>query len=161
MTERELLERVARADEQALEALYTSFYPRLGRFLLRLTRDRGLVEEVINDVFLVVWQSAGSFRGASSPSTWIMGIAYKKMLKALRRERPVPLVDSVTSAVESQGELQSAIASLPPAQKAVVVLTYEFGYSYREIGAILKCRENTVKTRMFHARKRLRAMLEA
>jgi RNA polymerase sigma-70 factor (ECF subfamily) len=124
-----------------------------------------LLEEAINDVFLVIWQSAGRYRGDASPSTWIMGIAYKKTLKMLQKEnRATKSANAQPAEFESLHphlELESAVAMLPDSQQAVVVLAYEFGYSYREIGDILNCPENTVKTRMFTARKALKSLLEA
>ena len=85
MAEIDLLNAIAGGDERALRELYAQYYPRLVRFLLRVTRDEGLISEAINDTFLVVWQKAADFRGDSSLSTWIIGISYRKALKALKR----------------------------------------------------------------------------
>jgi len=158
-----MLAAVAGADEDALRDLYLNYYPRLARFLVRLTDDDGLIAEVINDTFLVVWNKAGTFRGDSSPSTWIIGICYNKALKALKRLRehePLSAASNVPASGAVNLELNDALARLRPKHQAVLILTYEFGYSYREIGEIVNCPENTVKTRMHHARKALRAILE-
>lgn len=167
MTEAELLSAVAEADESALRELYGRYYPRLARFLVRMTTDDQLVAEIINDTFLVVWQKAAGFRGDASPSTWIIGICYRKALKALARLRPMESLDAVdiaadqATALEDQLNMRRAVARLKPRHRAVVILTYQFGYSYREIGEIVRCPENTVKTRMHHARKALKKLLEA
>ncbi len=164
MTERELLVRIAEEDDDALEQLYRAYYPRLARFLLRLNLSREEAEEVINDIFLVVWQKSGAFRGDSTPSTWIMGIAHNKALKCLKRHKFVEplggIADPSTVVPDPTLDIFTAVRRLPAKHRAVVVLTFEFGYSYREIAEILGCPENTVKTRMFNARKSLKAMLE-
>ncbi len=160
--EREWLQRIAAGDEAALTLLYTAYQPRLARFLLRFTSSAAMIEEVINDVLFVVWRNSAGFRGDSSPSTWIFGIAYKKMLKALSRAQTrTPEPEIPATGPDPSQEVAAAIRQLPPAQSAVVVLTYEFGYSYREISEILGCPENTVKSRMFNARKTLKTLLEA
>ena len=163
-TDHELLKRIGDSDEDALTELYRRYYRRLARFVLRITGDSGLVTEVINDVFLVVWQRSGSFRGDASLSTWILGIAYNKALKALRKVRPwEPLLEDTATSGDNGAmrlELESSLARLSPEHRAVMELVYFFGYSYREIGEILQCPENTVKTRMYHARRALQSILE-
>lgn len=161
----QLLRRIGRGDQVALERLYRSYYPRLCRFVLRVTRDPELAREVINDVFLVVWHSAEQFRGESSVSTWILGIAYRKALQGARRQRRATLPETaVEPSEEHRGarhlDLESGLASLSREQRATVELAYFFGYSYREIAEIMDCPENTVKTRMFHARRALKSLLE-
>lgn len=163
VTEAELLRAVAARDENALGELYRRYHPRLARFLVRLTDDDGLVAEVINDTFLVVWNKAGSFRGDSTPSTWIIGICYRKALKALARLRPhepLTAIDGEPATADPQHDIDDAMTRLKPNHRAVLILTYQFGYSYREIGEIVNCPENTVKTRMHHARKALKSILE-
>ena len=166
-TDQELLNRIIARDENALSALYHGYFQRLSRFLLRMVGDPELTIEVINDVFLVVWDKAGDFRGDSSVSSWIIGIAYRKALKALKKFRPWTSLDAVASTLAATQqdagpsiELESSLACLSPEHRAVMELSYFFGYSYREIGEILHCPENTVKTRMFHARRSLHSILE-
>jgi RNA polymerase sigma factor (sigma-70 family) len=169
-----LIRRVAAKDRQAFETLYHRYAPRLYRYLAKLIRQPELVEEVLNDVMLVVWQSASRFNNTSRLSTWIFGIAHNKALKALTRSsnRPsgVPLT-TPEQEIDTEGpeeamtrqEFGSAVAraleSLSPEQRAVVELTFYHEYSYQEIAEITECPVNTVKTRMFHARRRLAQML--
>lgn len=163
--ENKLITQIAAGDESALRALYEIYYPRLARFLLRVTNDREHIVEIINDVFLAVWRGADGFRGDSNVSTWILGIAYNKGLKHMSRQRKVPLdwragatFDNEHDRIDHQRDTRQLLAELSPEQRAVFELTYYFGYSYSEIGDILNCPENTVKTRMFHGRKKLRAL---
>ncbi len=165
--------RVARRDKQAFDALYRAYYRRLKRFLEQVTRRPQLVEEVLDDTMLVVWRKADTFRGQAKPSTWIFAIAYKQAMKAMRRlqlpvqdwhaEAPSP-ADDPESALMRQQEmrcLRVLLGRLPSEQRAVVELTYYHGCSYKEIAGIVGCPPDTVKTRMFHARRKLRAMLTA
>ncbi len=165
-----LLVRIAAHDSAALKELYLLYHRRLARFLTRLTSRFEVAEEIINDTFWVVWQRAGDFRGASLVSTWILGIAYRRALKALQRLRPTPTVDEDASGEPSeepwqQAELSEwlsvALARLPLEQRTVLELAYTVGHSCQEIAAIMECPVNTVKTRMFHARRKLRILLEA
>lgn len=169
-----LLRRVAAKDRRAFEALYNLYYRRLFGYLLKLTRRADLVEEVLNDVMLAIWKGAASFDGRSRPSTWIFGIAYHKALKALARRPQEPAADAEDGRPEPvdaeeperlavrrelAGMLGRAIGALSPEQRAVVELTYYYGMAYQEIAEIVGCPVNTVKTRMFHARRRLKEML--
>jgi RNA polymerase sigma factor (sigma-70 family) len=175
-TERALLRGCAEGDLRAFEELYAGYYRRLFGFALRVTRRAELVEEIVNDVLLAVWREAGRFDGRSRVSSWIFGIAWRQSLKALERDRrrtaleaeaardldhfdPSPGPERAAEARESSGALRRALAALSPEQRAVVELTFFEGLSYPEIAGILDCPVNTVKTRMFHARRRLRELL--
>src|SRR5271167_1483899 len=83
----DLLAAVAAGSRPALERLYHGYHRRLARFLSRFTSRYENVEEIINDTFMVVWQSAKDFRNASQVSTWIFGIAYRTALKSLRQQK--------------------------------------------------------------------------
>jgi RNA polymerase sigma-70 factor (ECF subfamily) len=170
--ERELIARVAARDLQAFERLYRLYQPRLTRFLTTLLRRPQLIEEVLDDTMMVVWQAAGNFRGSSKPSTWIFAIAYRKAHKAKARwPDPVeePEFDNRVSSDPGPDEdlhnqrlhesLMKAMDQLSPDHRAVVDLTYFHGLGYREIAEIVDCPVDTVKTRMFHARRRLKQAL--
>lgn len=171
-SDEELLKRIGARDRAALEQLYHRYHGRLTGYLLRITRRPELAEEVLNDTMLTVWQQAARFEGRSRPSTWVFGIAYRKALKALSRlprevqtlaaveERPGPEEsDRALALRELRERLTAALGELSVEQRAVVELTYFQELSYREIARILDCPENTVKTRMFHARRKLRRLL--
>ncbi len=171
-SESELIARVGAKDLQAFEKLYRIYQPRLARFLVNLLQRPQLVEEVLDDTMMVVWQTADRFRGTSKPSTWIFAIAYRKALKA-RSRWPDPLPDDGLDLQVSNdpgpdeelahqrlgNALGEAIATLSAEHRAVVDLTYYHGLAYREIAEIVGCPVDTVKTRMFHARRRLRQAL--
>jgi RNA polymerase sigma factor (sigma-70 family) len=166
----ELMQRVSASDHPAFEMLYKRYYQRLFRFAYRITRRLDQVEEIINDVMYVVWRRADSFDPDGRASTWIFGIAYKKCLKAIsgrvagehlpldEAEDLIPgIADEGLRNLEIEDWLSVAFGKLPTDQRAVLELTYHQGLQYSEIAAIMECPENTVKTRMFHARKKIRA----
>ena len=165
-----LVARVAEGDRRAFEELYHLYHRRMARFLTRLTHRYDLAEEVINDTFWVVWRKARDFRGDSQPSTWILGIAYRKARNALRAasrgaaqnldEEFLPLTsEEPFRAEELRDWLGQALAQLPVEQRLAVELCYELGYSCQEIATIMNCPVNTVKTRLFHARAKLQKLL--
>ncbi|MGK6325413.1 RNA polymerase sigma factor [Sphingomonas sp. DT-51] len=169
--EQALLERVRAGDRRAFEALYQGYHARLWRFLHKLLRRPHLVEEVLNDAMLVVWNRLHTFDGRSRFSTWLFGIAYRQALAALRR-LDEPVDDAREEAIDVDAApgagaeasrvrrgLDAALATLSPTHRAVVELTYFHEFGYREIAAIMGCPPDTVKTRMFHARRHLRAAL--
>ena len=175
-TDLALLERIGRSDRAALRELHDSYHYVLLRFIQRITHSLELAQEGVNDVMLTVWRNSASFGGRSSVSTWIMGIAYHKALKALDSRRRWSsrfgfhiddYEDRAEIAVDPDEQrdlretLAKALETLSPEQRAVVELTYYGGYSYDEIGVIMGCGVNTVKTRMFYARAKLRKALPA
>jgi RNA polymerase sigma-70 factor (ECF subfamily) len=173
--DRALLARIVHGDRGALRELYQSYYHPLLRFIYRITGRLDLAQEGVNDVMLVVWRSSRAFGGRSSVSTWIMGIGYRKGLKLLAASRrwtnrivSTPLDELVERSASGTGHsedgelrdlLDEALRHLSPEHRAVVELTYFYGCSYEEIAAIAACPVNTVKTRMFHARAKLKKLL--
>jgi RNA polymerase sigma factor (sigma-70 family) len=172
LDEARLLARIAGGDKHAFEALYRVYFSRLQRFLRRLSRSPELIEEVVNDTMLVVWQKAASFDGTCKVSTWVFAIAYRKALKGMKLSDE-PLESDATQYVDETGrqpdqeldlrQLRQSVAlaleQLPLAQRAVAVLAYYHEMGYSDIADVLDCPLNTVKTRMFHARQKLKESL--
>ena len=169
--EAELIALIAKGDRRAFEELYHLYHRRLARFLTRLTRRYDVAEEVINDTFWIVWRKAADFRGDSQPSTWILGIAYRRARNAFRASaragsmenldaHPLPPTsDEPMRREELRDWLVQALSQLPVEQRLAVELCYELGYSCEEISEIMGCPVNTVKTRLFHARAKLQKLL--
>lgn len=166
--DRELLTRVASGDRSALHELYLGYRPRLGRFLSHcLQRDS--IDEVINDTFTVVWRKSKDFRNASQVSSWIIGIAYRIALKEWRRKKRyatwVSLDECTECSVDSAAEieardwLQQGLGKISRDQKLALQLAYGMGYAVEEIAALTFVPVGTVKTRLFHARRKLRRCL--
>jgi len=169
--ERELIAKISRGDRDAFRELYLHYHRRLAKFLTRMTHRYEDAEEIINDTLWTVWQRAGDFRHASQVSTWIMGIAYRRALNTIRRaathERVMareivdaePETSDLGEAIERRMLLDRALAKLPIEQRLVLEFTYYMDHSCEEVAEIMECPVNTVKTRMFNARRKLRAIL--
>lgn len=163
-----LLLRVRLGDREAFAALYGLYQPRLYGYIARLLPQQELVEEVLDDVMFVVWTDCRKFRGGSQLSTWIFGIAYRKSMKVLhkelrRRGRRADAVDPDDIGREPPTEddaVHRALGQLSPEHRQVVVLTYFGGFAYKDIARIANCPVNTVKTRMFYARRAMKALLD-
>jgi RNA polymerase sigma factor (sigma-70 family) len=121
---------------------------------------------------MVVWRRAQTYNGQSKVSTWIFAIAYRTALKALRdQDEPIEEAAPDEQAADESGPerrhsdhqtraaLDKALAALSMEQRSVLVLTYFHDLPYAEIAQIVDCPPDTVKTRVFHGRRHLRAML--
>ena len=165
-----LVARIAVGDQQAFAEFYVLYRRRLARFLGRVIASSGTVDELINDVMYVVWQDAARFERRSKVSTWVFAIAWHKALRALERQPRglVPLTPEAEDlpavergSIEDRDWLRRGLDQLTPEHRLVVELTFFAGCSYGEIAQIAGCPVNTVKTRMFHARRKLRDILKA
>lgn len=167
-----LLSRVAAEEMDAFDRLYRIYQPRLQRFVRGMTKQPALIEEIIDDTMMVVWRKAYTFNHTSKVSTWILAVAYRQSLKALKRfGEPVDVdagehidtaaigPDDALQQQELRKHLDDALGTLSAEQRAVMELTYYFGYGCREIAQIMGCPVDTVKTRMFYARRKLKARL--
>jgi RNA polymerase sigma-70 factor, ECF subfamily len=167
----ELLIAIAGGSRQALGDLYLGYHRRLVRFLSRFTSSYENTEEIINDTFLVVWQSAKDFRFESQVSTWIVSIAYRILTKSLRSQKNHLQVQSwgqsteqsvdPTLNAEVQDWLTQGLSQLPVEQRLTLELAFHMGHSLQEIASITDCPVSTVKARLFHARAKLRQFLPA
>ncbi|MGB5164071.1 MAG: sigma-70 family RNA polymerase sigma factor [Woeseiaceae bacterium] len=167
VAELKLLQRVAANDRAAFEQLFHIYHPRLFTFLFRLTRSHGAAEELASDVLMTLWKDAGKFRGDSKVSTWVFGIAYRQALAHLRKRKmpTVSLLDDITPVVEADTQreredwVRQGIQRLPPKQKLTVMLVYFLGLTCEETAIASGVPVSTVKTRMFHARKKMKRYL--
>ena len=165
--DRKLMQRIAAGrDAAAFERLYHDYRRRLGPFMYRFVNDPAANEEAFNDVMLTVWNKASAYNGSSKVSTWIFAIAYRqclKTLRSLRRNRShQELVDDMAiqdDTRDSRDLVARALEQLSAEHRLVIELSYFGGHSYREIAKIADCPENTVKTRVFHARRRLKQIM--
>jgi len=164
--DRDLIASIARGHCEAFHELYVKYHRRLARFIVRISWRKEDVEEIINDTFMIVWQSAGEYRHASQVSTWIFGIAYRTALRSLRRQRrhtsnvrleeaPEQTTDP-TLEIEMQDWLTRGLRQLPLDQRLTLLLSYQWGLCVEEIAAITQAPIGTVKARRFHARSKLR-----
>ena len=169
-----LIKRIVARDRQAFEDLYHRYYQRLFGFLFKFLQHKELAEEVVNDVMLVVWRNATRYDPKRSRfSTWLFGIANNKVLKARASLSAKSVQAAATDQypVDEEGPeglmhhqqtgamVMQALRDLSAEQRMVIELSYYHGFSYQEIAQIVECPVNTVKTRMFHARKRLERLL--
>jgi len=164
-----LISRIARGDRLAMQVLFARHHVKVYRYVLRLMRDEMAAEDVISEVFLDVWRQASRFEGRSAVSTWLIAIARFKALSVMRKRREEGLDDETAEAVEEpsdnpelsaakldKGEkLRQCLAALSPEHREVIDLVYYHEKSVQEVARIVGIPENTVKTRMFYARKKL------
>lgn len=171
------LRAAAAGDRAAFSRLYRQLHPRLRRFLARLCPRADLVDDAINDAMMVAWRKAAEFRGDSRVSTWVTGIAYRCLLRALRDgTASAELGESVLGDeglarlpgdTDTAGEherrdwLERGLRTLPEEQRTTVLLVYVMGETCEDIARIMGCAVGTVKARLFHARVRLRHVLPA
>jgi RNA polymerase sigma-70 factor (ECF subfamily) len=170
-----LIGRIASGDRLAMQVLYARHHVRVFRFVVRLVRDETIAEDLISEVFLDVWRQAGRFEGRAAVSTWMLAIARFKALSALRRQPDEELDDHRAGAIEDPSDnphvalekkdkgavMRECLAGLSAEHREVIDLVYYHDKSVEEVAYVLAIPENTVKTRMFYARKRLAELLKA
>jgi RNA polymerase sigma-70 factor, ECF subfamily len=172
-----LLQQIAAGDRGAFELFFRRHYTRVFQFVHRTLRRHDVVEEVVDDTFLVVWRSAASFAGQSAVTTWLLGIGYRQALKALERLQREARTDGDDDALDTVVDLhprsdpqaaaeanelndllRKGVETLSETHRAALELA-ALGHSAPEIAEIVGCPEATVRTRLFHARGHLRAFL--
>jgi len=171
--DRQLLKRIAGGDRQALTELYARYQRLLFNYLLQLTPDYGLAEELFQDTLVAVWKSASSFGGRSSVQTWLIGVARRQAHNTLR-QRKISLVneselegladvgpeaEDFTLASIARDELVEAFKQLGSVHRGVLVLILVQELSYEETAAALNVPVGTVKSRLSNAKRLLRALL--
>ncbi|GAA0421057.1 sigma-70 family RNA polymerase sigma factor [Cocleimonas flava] len=171
----ELLKKISEGDRDAFTELYISYQPRLIKFCSRMLKyDVALAADIADEALIEVWRSAGSFSGLSQPSTWIHSIARFRMIGYLRKNKELlqdddfeqlniedtdllPEQEVIIS--ERDQEIVDNLAKLSEKHREVIELVYYRELSIKDISVMLDISENTVKTRMFYARKHLKSLL--
>src|SRR3954453_6479237 len=171
-----LLLLIARGDQDAFARLYDMLAPRVFGLILRVLVDRSQSEEILQEVFLEVWQSASRFApNRGQGRSWILTIAHRRAVDRVRSaqsstDRDVRAglrdLDVAHDGVAEQVELKmegervtAALSSLPEAQREAITLAYYGGYSQSEIAAMVGVPLGTVNTRMRHCLSRLRVQM--
>jgi RNA polymerase sigma-70 factor, ECF subfamily len=169
-----LIGRIAGGDRLAMQALYARHHVKVFRFVLRLVRNEASAQDLISEVFLDVWRQAARFEGRSAVSTWILAIARFKALSSVRRRKEAELDEEEAEAIEDEADtpevalqkkdtgevLRQCLAKLSPDHREIIDLVYYHEKSVEEVAEIVDIPENTVKTRMFYARKKLAELLK-
>jgi RNA polymerase sigma-70 factor (ECF subfamily) len=173
-TDQTLIEMIAKCDQGALRALFTRHYSRIHRFALRFVKNQDDAETVVNDTFLIAWQQAHQFEGRSQVATWLLGIARFRALGTLKPQRPrfedvenyseslvdpEERVDERMRREDSNRYLRQCLSSLPREQAQLIELHYFGGVSLKDAVAVTGVPINTIKTRMFLARRKLARLM--
>lgn len=165
----ELLGRIAAGEQTAVRSLFARHHLRIFRFIMRKTGNEATAEELTNEVFLEIWRHAGKFEGRSKASTWMLSIAHNRTISFLRRRSEAQLDEGVAEAIPDDADtpetttskrgkseqIRDCMEQLSADHRGVIDLVYYHEKSISEISEILDIPEGTVKTRMFHARKKL------
>jgi RNA polymerase sigma-70 factor, ECF subfamily len=168
-----LVAAIAAGDRDAMRSLYNRHRIRVFRFAARLVDDPSAAEDVASEAFIEVWRQAGRFEGRSSVSTWIMSIVRFKALSARRRRPeaeldakiaemvpdPSPSPEHIILETDWRAQLRACLAELSPDHRAIIDLVYYHEKTIEEVAEIVGVPKNTVKTRMFYARRRLAWLL--
>ncbi|HMA75532.1 MAG TPA: sigma-70 family RNA polymerase sigma factor [Xanthobacteraceae bacterium] len=168
-----LIMAISAGDERAMRTLYNRHRIRVFRFAVRLVGDAASAEDIVSEAFVEVWRQAARFEKRSSVSTWIMSIARFKALSVRRRRQEIDLDASLAETVADQSstpeqvvmemdrraQLRACLMKLSPDHREIVDLVYYHDKTIEEVAEIVGVPKNTVKTRMFYARKRLAQLL--
>lgn len=163
-----LIRAIACGDRAAFEEIHSRYSQRIRAFALKLTRRRDLAEELTCETLTTIWLSAARFRHASKVSTWIFGITHILALKALRNANTAAPAATGSQIQEFHDPwyndelcewLDAALALLPEEQRTALERCYRLGHSCQQIADSVGCPLSTVKTRMFHGRRKLRQLL--
>ncbi len=171
-----LLSRVAQGDQQAFATLHRALAKTVFAFALNMLRDHDRAEEVVVDTLHEVWRNPTRFDGSSKLSTWVLGIARNKALTLRRaitgnhtQELNEEIIESVAddescpfdslAAGQRERGVRECMEKLSDEHRECMHLVFYEGFSLREVADMQNCPENTIKTRLFHARKRIQNCL--
>jgi RNA polymerase sigma factor (sigma-70 family) len=172
-SDEELVEAVARADEDALGELYDRFGKVAYGLAYKILQDATLAEDAVQEAFLQIWRGAGSYRPErAKASTWLLTFVHRRAVDLVRREQrrrtvqldPLPEpsgsgADEEVVALSRREIVQDALRRLPAEQREAIELAYYGGLTQSELAAQLDQPLGTIKSRMFTGLQRLRVLL--
>jgi RNA polymerase sigma-70 factor (ECF subfamily) len=172
-TDHQLVRHTAERDEDAFEELYQRFSGPILNYLLRLIHEHAVAEDLLQEVFVSVWEGASRFRGRSKVSTWLFRIAHHRAVDWLRKRRPALLEEDklllsdpdLEPEVEVLGawrvdQVQAALTQLSTDHRAILELVFFQELPYREVARVMDCPVGTVKSRVSHAKRQLNGVLK-
>ena len=168
-----LIKSIAKGDQDAMEVFYLRHKAKVVRCAMRFVRNPSAAEEVVSDVFQHVWHKAGDFKSHSKVSTWLLAIARNKALDVRGKRSAEPLDQDFADTLvdeaddpeatmhrkESRGIVHECLSHLSPAHRTIIDLVYLQEKPIGEVAKLIHVPENTVKTRMFYARQRMKGLL--
>jgi RNA polymerase sigma-70 factor (ECF subfamily) len=166
---------IAKGDKHAMQVLFGRHNVRVFRFLMRFVDGEATAQDLASEVFIEVWRNAGQFEARSQTSTWLLSIARNKALSTLRRRLSDELDEDVIEFIEDPSDdpevamqkterseiLRDCLKLLSPAHREIIDLVYYHARTIEDVAEIIGVPPNTVKTRMFYARKRIGELLAA
>lgn len=172
-----LLERIAKEDQSAFRELYKAFSRKVFAYLLNMVGDHARAEEILVDTMHEVWRHPTRFRGSAQFSTWLIGIARNKAFMAYRARRPDEMHGDLDDIAETHAAdtpdgfaqlaarqrsdgVQHCMGRLSDEHRECLHLVFFEGMSVAEVSEVQHCPEGTVKTRLFHARQKIKRCLE-
>jgi len=175
ISDRELMGLIADKDNGAMRVLFGRHHVRVFRFVMRIVGNQETAEDLVSEVFLEIWREADRFEARSQVTTWMLGIARHKALRALRRRSIATNEENVLGSIEDPTDnpevamqksersalLRDCLKQLSPAHREIIDLVYYHERSIGDVANIIGVPVNTVKTRMFYARKRIAELMAA
>lgn len=168
-----LVDRARQGDAAAFDELVTLHRGRLVRMLYQMVRNPDDAVDLAQETFVRAWRGVRGFDGRHAFTTWLHRIATNAAIDFMRRQsrRPLPVElqeDALPAPRAPQPmdeahihrRIESVLFSLPPEQRAVLVLREMEEYSYEEIARLVGCSQGTVMSRLFHARRKMQAELK-
>jgi RNA polymerase sigma-70 factor (ECF subfamily) len=173
MSDEALVGLIARGDKHAMQVLFERYSVRIFRFLLRSVDSQSLAEDLVSEAFIDAWRHAGRYEGRSPVSTWLLAIARNKALSVLRQRMTDELDDAAIDSIEDPGEnpeiamqktersaiLLNCLKQL--SHREVIDLVYYHERTIGDVAKIIGVPQNTVKTRMFYARRGIAKLMAA
>lgn len=173
---RSLLTQIANGDESALTTFYGLYQSTVYRYAMSRMNDSHAASDILADVMVQVWKSAGNFAGNSKVSTWLIGIAHHKVVDMYRKkgraefteiddriedDSPIADLEGLMSRLSDADTLRQAMAALPELHREILHLVFFEDMNYADIANMAGVPEGTIKSRVFNAKNKLKDILLA